>query len=132
MKKTIAAILFLLGSIASNAQPPNKPPSMEERLKKAHEIMLKELQPSAEQLVVIEKNFTAFFTKADKLRKDNPPPPPDPAIKAAMDKLEKERDENIKKVLDAGQYKKYQELVIKMRPARPGERDKNGPPPPRQ
>lgn len=127
MKTQILGLMLLFGSIASNAQPP-KPPSIEERLKRTNEMMLKEVQTSAEQLVVIEKNFAAFFKKADKLRKDNPPPqppPPDPTIKAALDKLAQERDDNIKKVLTPDQYKRYQAIVLRLEPPR-----KHGPPPP--
>ena len=52
-------------------------------------------------------------------------------MKEAMDKLVKERDEKIKKVLTASQYEKYKEAAAKLRPPKPGG-DKEGNPPPGQ
>jgi len=130
MKKIILATGFLAFAIVTKAQPP-KPPSIEERLKHTNEILQKEVQPSASQKTAIENAFKTFFAAADKLRKDNPPPPPpppDPKGKDAMEKLIKERDENVKKVLTAPQYEKYKEAAKKLHPPKPGE-GKDGPPP---
>ena len=76
--------------------------------------------------------YKTFFTAADKLRIDNPPPPPpppDPKVKEAMDKLVKERDENVKKILTAPQYEKYKKAVKKLQSPKPGEAGRGGPPP---
>ena len=133
MKRIIIGSALLLFALAGKAQPP-KPPSIEERLKKTNEVLQKEVQPTAAQKTAIETAFKKFFTDADKLRKDNPPPPPpppDPKVKEAMDKLVKERDEAVKKILTAAQYEKYKVAAEKLHPPRPGEKGKQGPPPPR-
>ena len=97
------------------------------------ELQQKEIQLSSSQLQSVEAAFKKFFVAADQLRKDNPPPPPppvDPKVKAAFDKLEKERDEAIRKVLSAEQYEKYKTAAKRMQPPPPGEGGKEGPPPP--
>jgi hypothetical protein len=133
MKKTIITAGIVLFVIVVKAQPPQGPPSIEERIKHTNEVLQKEVQPTAAQKAAIEAAYTSFFTAADKLRKDNPPPPPpppDPKVKAAMDKLVKERDESIKRILSEAQYEKYQEAAKKLHPPKPGEPGgKDGPPP---
>jgi periplasmic protein CpxP/Spy len=133
MKKQLITAVFVLFVIVTKAQQPPGPPTIEERLKRTNEVIQKEVQPTAAQKTAIESAFKNFFTAADKLRKDNPPPPPpppDPKVKEAMDKIEKERDDKIKQVLTAEQYKKYKEAEKKLHPPRPGgERGKEGPPP---
>jgi Spy/CpxP family protein refolding chaperone len=134
MKKMMIAAGSMLFALAVHAQQPAPPrqPGMEERLKRTNEIMEKEVQPTAAQQASIESVFKTFFVAADKVRKDNPPPPPDPKVKAAMDKLAAERDESIKKILTEAQFKKYVEAEKKMRPPKPGEQKgpNDAPPPP--
>ena len=96
MKKLIVTTGLVLFIVVTKAQPP-QPPSIEERLKKTNEVLQSDVKPTAAQKTAIESIFKTFFTAADKLRKDNPPPPPDPKVKEAMDRLVKERDESIKK-----------------------------------
>jgi len=132
MKKQILIVAMMVISSAIQAQEPPKhkgPPGMEERLKRTKEVMQKEVQPSVVQLQAMESTFKTFFTAADKLRRYNPPSPPpptDPKVKAAMNKLVQERDESIKKILTADQFTKYKTAAKKMQPHRPGE---DGPPP---
>ena len=119
--KVYLTICIMLFAILVKAQPP-APPSMEERMKKLAEVMKKEVKPTDKQQTAINEAFKKFFTAADQVRKDNPPPPPpppDPKTKAAMEKLEKERDEAIKKILSADQFLKYKEAAMKMRPPAP-------------
>ena len=82
----------------------------------------------------INAAYKQFFTDMDKLREKNPnplspPPPPPPGKKEDIDKLAKARDEQIRSVLNAAQYKKYLDLEKTMRPPMPGQ-DKKGVPPP--
>ncbi len=122
-------VLFVIVTRAQQPQQPPKPPGIEERIKHTNEVIQQEVQLSAAQKTAIEQAFKTFFTAADKVRKDNPPPPPpppDPKVKEEMDKLVKERDESIKKILTDDQYKKYKEAEKKLHPPRPG----NPPPPP--
>lgn len=137
MKKYISAAILSLFVIVARPQPPQppKPPSIDERIKKTNEVLQKEVQLTTAQKTAIEKAFRDFFTAADKVKKDNPPPPPpppDPKVKEAMDKLVKERDQNVKKVLTDDQYSKYKEAVKKLHPPKPGEPGKDNPPPPPQ
>jgi hypothetical protein len=132
MKKTIMMAGLLFFAVTVNAQQPKQPPTIEQRLKRTSDIMQKEVQPNAEQNLVIESAYKDFFVSADKLRKDNPPPPPDPKMKASMEKLMKERDEKVKKVLTASQYEKYMEAAKKLQPPPPGQKPANvesAPPP---
>jgi hypothetical protein len=132
MKKLIIAAGLVLFVIVTKAQPPQppKPVNIEDRLKRTNEVLQQEVQPTAAQKTDIESAFKTFFAAADKLRKDNPPPPPDPKVKEAMDKLVKERDESIKKILTEAQYKNYKEAIKKLHPPKPGESNgKDGPPP---
>lgn len=132
MKKQIIAAglaLFVLTAKAQPPQEPPKPPSIEERVKKTNEVLQAEVQLNVNQKTAVEMAFKNFFTAEDKLRKDNPPPPPpppDPKMKEAMDKLVKERDEQIKEVLTDEQYKKYKEAAKKLHPPKPP--GQNGPP----
>ncbi|MFZ4771022.1 MAG: hypothetical protein ACOYLO_12645 [Ferruginibacter sp.] len=134
MKKLLIVSILLCLNISLQAQAPEppKPPTIEERLKHTNEILQKELQLSANQKAAIAASFKTFFTAEDQLRKDDPPSPPDPKIKAAMDKLAKQRDESIKKILTEAQYQIYLETEKKMRPPMPGKNGKGGPAAPRQ
>lgn len=119
----------MLSGFAMQAQE-RTPPTMEERLKRSMEMLQKEVQPSEKQMKEMEKVFTKFFTEQEKLRKDAPPPPPDPKMREAMDKLVKERDEAAKGILSADQYKKYEAAVANMRRGRgPGGPGGPGGPP---
>ena len=129
MKKIVAATVFLFITVCTKAQPP-RPPSIEERLKRTNEMIQQEVQPTPAQQNNITAIFKTFFLAEEKLRKDNPPPPPDPKVKDAMDKLLKERDDNIKKILTADQYKKYLVVEKKLHPPKPGDKYKEGVPPP--
>jgi hypothetical protein len=129
MKKYLLIAIFIAGACRLNAQP--APPSPEERMRHTKEIIKQDVNPGADQLTKIEEAYKLFFDAMDKLRKENPPPPPPPIpakVKETMDKLVKERDDKIKTILNAEQYKKYQEAAKKLHPPKPG--DKNGAPPP--
>ena len=136
MKKQIAIFGIMIMVLSASAQEPpkgHKPPTLEEKIERTKQMMQKEVLLSTSQLQSVEAAFKKFFVAADQLRKDNPPPPPppvDPKVKAAFDKLEKERDEAIRKVLSAEQYEKYKTAAKRMQPPPPGEGGKEGPPPP--
>lgn len=134
MKKQIILLGIILLAISASAQEPpkgHKPPTLDEKLERTKQILQKEVQLNSSQLQTVEAAFKTFFMAADKLRKDNPPPPPppiDPKVKAAFDKLEKERDEAVRKVMTAEQFEKYKEVTKKLPPPPPGEPGKEGPP----
>ena len=137
MKKSIILLsAFIAASVlVVNAQEPqknehpHKPPTVEERLKHVKEVLAKDASLNEEKQKQVADVFKQFFAKADKL---NPPPPP-PPNKEEMDKLVKERDAAVAKILTAEEFKRYQEAEKKLRPPhppRPGEHGGDNPPPP--
>lgn len=132
MKKFMVLALFMLAGYVIQAQDRPAPPSMEDRMKRTMEIMQKEVEPSEKQARDMEAAFKTFYTEAEKLRGDGPPPAPgqmDPKRKEAIDKLAKQRDESIKLTLTAEQYKKYESAVANMRQRRSGGKPGETPPP---
>jgi hypothetical protein len=96
-----------------------------ERMTRVNEIMTEELHPTSTQMLVIESAFGNFFQEMDKLlpQDERPQGPTDPAARAAMDKIARERDEKIRKTLSEKQYEKYVEAEMKMRPPKPEDRN---------
>ncbi len=119
MKKLVTAILLFTVFIAS-AQKPGAPPSIEERLKRTKEILSKELQLNTSQINTVSEAFSQFFMQADQLFKGNPPPPT-PSQTKQIAGYEKERDQKIISILNENQIKRYKEIVLKMRPPKPGQ-----------
>ncbi len=135
-KLVILAVLVFGGIGMINAQEhqknegPSKPPSVEERMKHVKETLAKDASLSAEKQQKVAELFKQFFIKADKVA-----PPPPPPNKEEMDKLVKERDEAVSKVLTAEEFKRYKEAEKKLRPPhppKPSEGGENPPPPPPQ
>ena len=127
MKKIIVGLL-LLAAFTASAQKPGTPPSIEEKLKRAKELLGKELKLNASQINVTTEAFTKFFKQADQLFKGTPPPPSATQMKQ-VEAFEKERDQKIISILNEQQIKGYKEIVLKMRPPRPGQGNQQGPPP---
>lgn len=125
MKKIIAGLLILVVFTAS-AQQPGATPSIEEKLKRAKEVLGKELKLNASQINVTTEAFTKFFKQADQLFKGNPP---SPTQMKQVEAFEKERDQKIISILNEQQIKGYKEIVLKMRPPKPGQGNQQGPPP---
>jgi len=127
MKKIIAlsvASIFAAGISFAQPQPPHKPNDAE-RLKHVTNKLEKELTLSAVQKEKVTAAYKAFFSEMEK-NKNNagkptepPPPPPPPVKREIVEKLAKQRDESIQKVLTNEQYKKYIEVEKKMRPSKP-------------
>ena len=115
----------------ASAQKPGMQPSIEDRLKKTNEILTKELQLNLTQINTVSQAFSSFFRQVDKLLKNNPPPPNPNQLKQ-IENFEKERDRNIIPTLNAGQIKRYNEIILKLRPPKPGEENQQGPPPQKQ
>ena len=121
---------FMVVSLVVNAQgsakqEPPKPPTVEERLKHLKEVMVKDASLNEEKQQKVAEVFKQFFVKADKIN----PPPPQPN-KEEMDKLVKERDEAVAKILTADEFKRYKEAEKKLRPPHPKEGGEGAPPPP--
>lgn len=114
--------------LSASAQKPVSPPSIEDRLKHTKELLGKELQLSSSQLTTSEEAFNKFFRQVDLLFKDTPPPPYPTQLKQ-IEGFEKERDNKIISILNRDQVNKFKEVVMKMRPPKPGQPNQQGPPP---
>ena len=128
-----------LACVCITAQPPQpgaprKPPSPEERVKRVSEKMEKELKLTAAQKSKLAAAYKDFFIEIENQRakegKPATPPPPPPVNKEVADKLSKVRDEKIKSVLSAEQFKKYTEIEKTMRPPIPPGKPGGQKPPP--
>ncbi len=128
MKKILSVLLLLFAVFTANAQMPGAPPSSEERLKRTKEILSKELQLNAAQINKTVEAFNNFFKKVDQLVKGTPPPPNASQINQ-IEKFEKDRDQQVISILNENQVKRYKEIVLKMRPPKPGQGNQQGPPP---
>jgi hypothetical protein len=93
---------------AGNQGRPN-PPSAEERMKKTEANVIKPLGLNTSQNEVVTKAYKDFYTEMDAMMKTqgNASGPPD---KSKTEPLRQKRDDKIKQVLTAEQYKKYQDL----------------------
>jgi hypothetical protein len=145
MKKRVLIFManLAIAGICVIAQPPQpggagKPPSPEERLKHVSERMEKELKLTPAQKEKLSAAYKDFFAAIEKQKVKEgkpelppPPPPPPPVSIEVAEKLSKVRDEKIKSVLSADQFKKYTEIEKTMRPPMPpGKPGEQKPPPP--
>ena len=118
MKKVPLFFVIVCLNIFCNVQAQQPPglPSKEERMKHVAEKIEKEITLTNSQKEKIKSAYMDFFTKMDELRskdKNNMPPPPPlppPGSKEKVDQLSNKRDEQIKQILSAAQYQKYQQL----------------------
>ncbi len=134
MKTLFCVWMVCIGAYATaqppQQQPPRKRPPIEQRIKRLNDSLSKSLPVTAAQKKTIDDAYTVFFTQADKITGDNPPPRPDATDEKSkqmheqLRKVQKERDDKIEKILTVEQFKKYQVMERNLRP-RP-------PPPPQQ
>lgn len=129
MKRLFSA-LMLFNVFTASAQHLGAPPSNEEKLKIAKEMLSKDLKLNAYQINVTTDAFIKFFKQADQVFKGNPPP--SPAQIKQIEALEQERDQKIISILNEQQIIGYKEIVLKMRPPKPGQEKQQGPPPQKQ
>ncbi|MEI8006841.1 MAG: hypothetical protein WCI48_11590 [Bacteroidota bacterium] len=102
--------------LKSLAPPPDagnqgkqNPPSAEERMKNTEANVIKPLGLNASQNEVVTKAYKDFYADTETLMKTqgNASGPPD---KSKVEPLRQKRDDKIRQVLTADQYKKYQDL----------------------
>ena len=127
MKIIISAILFL-SVFTATAQKTGAPPSIEERINKTKEILNSQIQLNSSQINITVEAISKFFRQVDQLLKDTPPPP-NPSQLKQIEAFESERDQKIISILNETQVKRYKEIILKMRPPRPGQGNQQGPPP---
>lgn len=104
---------------------PPKPPTTQERLKKVAEKLNEGVGLRPDQKEKVLASFKEFFDGVEEEIKkqghqEPPPPPPPPLKKEIMEKLQRDRDEKIKKILDEAQFEKYKKIEKDMRPRHPG------------
>jgi hypothetical protein len=118
MKKQIVLVLFMLfaGAAVVNAQGPQRR-IVEERVKSAMEKMTPALSLNATQQTQVDSVFTDYYKAMDKFRETlQPGTPPD---RTQFEKFGNDRDEKLKKVLTADQFKKFKdEVEATLRPQR--------------
>lgn len=104
--------------INQDNQDNRNPPSIEDRLKKLQEKVIKPLALSTTQNEAVTKAYKEYYTGMESLKKiqANPQVPLD---KSKVEPLEKARDEKIRQVLSSEQFVKYLELEKASRPPKP-------------
>ena len=113
----LAFTFFFAATVFVNAQGNFQRRTVEERVKDVMEKVSTSLSLSAEQKVKTDSAFTQYYRGADKLREaageGNRPE------RADFEKLMAERDEKLKAVFTADQYKKFKdEVEATLRPQR--------------
>ena len=118
MKKQILFVLFMLfaGTAVVNAQGPQRR-TVEERVKMTMEKVTPALALDKAQESRTDSVFTTYYKDMDKLRESmQPGTPPDRSV---FEKLVTERDEKLKGILTADQFKKFKdEVEPSLRPQR--------------
>lgn len=113
----LALVLFFSTSAIVNAQGNFQRRTIEERVKDVMEKITPALSLTEEQKVKTDSAYTQYYRAADKMREGLPEGTrPD---RSMFEKLTAERDEKLKAVLTADQYKKFKdEVEATLRPQR--------------
>lgn len=117
MKKLIFGLLMLFASVAVvNAQGPQRR-TVEERVKMAMEKITPALSLDNTQAPRTDSVFADYYKGMDKIRETmQPGTPPDRSL---FEKLVTDRDEQLKKIFTADQFKKFKdEVEATLRPQR--------------
>lgn len=129
----VIVALFLFTGITGNrvysqGQERQGPPTAEERLKQVDEKVIKPLKLTQVKHDAVYKAYKEFYASLQKLR-DEAEASGGGFDRSKMEPLRNQRDEKIKKVLTADEYKKWQELDQANRPQRGGPPPGQGQPP---
>lgn len=118
MKKQILFVLFMLfaGVAVVNAQGPQRR-TVEERVKMTMEKVTPALSLDKSQEARTDSAFADYYRAMDKLRETmQPGTPPDRSV---FEKLVTDRDEKLKTIFSADQFKKFKdEVEPSLRPQR--------------
>ena len=117
MKKILFVMFMLIAGVAVvNAQGPQRR-TVEERVKAAMEKVTPALSLDKTQEARTDSVFTSYYKGMDKLRESmQPGTPPDRSV---FEKLSNDRDEQLKKIFTADQFKKFKdEVEATLRPQR--------------
>jgi membrane-associated HD superfamily phosphohydrolase len=123
MKKHILFVLFMLfaGAAVVNAQDAPQRRTVEERTKAAMEKITPALSLNKTQEAQTDSVFTEYYKAMDKFRESlEPGTRPD---RSQFEKFSNERDEKLKKIFSAEQFKKFKdEVEATLRPQRRQQR----------
>jgi len=109
-KLRLLFILFISVAVSTQAQQGFQKRSVEERVKFTMQRVNDSLKLDANQQSRTDSVFTSFYRSMDKLREGlEPGTRPD---KTQMEKILDERDEQLKKIWEDEQFKKYKEMEI--------------------
>lgn len=111
MKRTLGLLvmLFVVGTFAAQGQQGGPRLSVEERVKQIMEKVTPALSLDKSQATLTDSAFTNFYRGMEKLRAGmQSGTRPD---RTQFEALSTERDEKLKKILSADQYKKFKEEV---------------------
>jgi hypothetical protein len=112
-------ILMIAGVLMANAQGGMQRRTPEERTKRVVDTIVGTMKLDAGQQALVQSAYLDFNKAWDKLRESTPQG--ERPGQEAMQKLTAERDEKLKKVLSADQFKKLKdEIEPAMRPRRQG------------
>ena len=100
-------VLMAGAAVAQNGGGQRTPPTMEQRLKRWNDGVFSKLDLKNDQQSQMDKIFTEYFTKQDSIRNAGGERP----SREVMQKMNAERDDKVKAVLSADQFKKYQDLM---------------------
>jgi uncharacterized protein with von Willebrand factor type A (vWA) domain len=117
MKKILFVLFIMVAGVAvANAQGPQRR-TVEERVKAAMEKVTPALSLDQAQVSRTDSVFADYYKGMDKLRESmQPGTPPDRSV---FEKLTNDRDEQLKKIFTAEQFKKFKdEVEATLRPQR--------------
>lgn len=117
MKKVLFVLLIMIAGVAVvNAQGPQRR-TVEERVKAAMEKVTPALSLDQTQATKTDSAFANYYRAMDKLRETmQPGTPPDRSV---FEKLTTDRDDELKKIFTADQFKKFKdEVEATLRPQR--------------
>jgi Spy/CpxP family protein refolding chaperone len=103
----VFTVLMAGAAVAQNGGGQRTPPTTEQRLKRWNDNVFSKLDLKNDQQAQLNKIFTESFTKMDSVRNAGGERP----SREVMQKMNAERDDKVKAVLSADQFKKYQDLM---------------------
>ena len=109
----LLVVIMLAGIFTSQAQQGGQRRTVEERVKMTMDRVTDSLKLDAKEIPLTTAAFTDFYSAQDKLRASLPEGTrPD---RSQFEKLMSDRDETLKKIWTADQFKRYKEMEASMR-----------------
>ncbi|MDI3318481.1 hypothetical protein [Pinibacter soli] len=107
----VFTVLMAGAAVAQNGGGQRTPPTMEQRLKRTNDNIFSKLDLKNDQQSQMDKIYTEYFTKMDSIRNAGGERP----SREVMQKMGADRDDKVKAVLSADQFKKYSDLMEEQR-----------------